>query len=254
MEKQYRNASEDFEKQFNDEEKSIVHVISVETSDRYGDIVRADGMDKSHYEKNPVVLYGHDSRGFPVGKSLWQKKTTLPNGKKAIIAKTKFADTEDGDTTYKLWKDGFLNAASIGFMPKTYDAMIENNRFIGYDIKEWELLEYSIVPIPANQEALRLELEKMGDNLVVKSLRDEMRRTQDEENAKREIEEIKAQLSIIAELSEAIKSVASQLAELKENDKIINKHFAEIVAEKEQQRTKELIADSVRRAISEVKK
>lgn len=192
MEKQYRNVVEECEKSFNDDERSIVHVISVEVSDRYGDIVRSDGMDKSAYEKNPVVLYGHSHKGFPVGRSLWQKATTLSNGKRGIIAKTQFADTEEGKVTYKLWRDGYLNAASIGFIPKSYDAMIDNGEFKGYDIKGWELLEYSIVPVPANQEALRLALDEFGDNLVVKSLRDEMRKTVEDEQRKKELEEIKA--------------------------------------------------------------
>lgn len=192
MEKQYRNVVEECEKSFNDEERSIVHVISVEVSDRYGDIVRSDGMDKSAYEKNPVVLYGHSHKGFPVGRSLWQKSTTLSNGRKGVIAKTQFADTEEGQITYKLWRDGFLNAASIGFIPKTYDAMIEDGIFKGYDIKNWELLEYSIVPVPANQEALRLALDELGDNLVVKSLRDEMRKTVEDEQKKKELDELKA--------------------------------------------------------------
>jgi hypothetical protein len=30
----------------------------------------------------------------------------------------------------------------------------------GYDIKKWELWEYSIVPVPANQDALRLAIDK----------------------------------------------------------------------------------------------
>lgn len=208
MEKQFRNVSGEYEKTFNDEERSIVHVISVEVSDRYGDIVRADGMDKSAYEKNPVVLYGHSHKGFPVGKSLWQKSTTLSNGSKGIIAKTQFADTPDGNMTYKLWKDGFLNAASIGFIPKTYDAMIEDGMFKGYDIKEWELLEYSIVPVPANQEALRLAIDGLGESMVVKALRDEMRKNAEEEGRKKALEQVTAKQ---AELEEKIKAIADRL-------------------------------------------
>lgn len=255
MEKQYRNVVGDFEKSFNEEERSIVHVISVEVSDRYGDIVRADGMDKSHYEKNPVVLYGHDHSGFPVGKSLWQKETTLPNGAKAVIAKTQFADTEEGNTVFKLWKDGFLNAASIGFIPKELEPMKKDNRFVGYDIKKWELLEYSIVPIPANQEALRLALDEMGENIVVKTLREEMRRDLDRANDKKEMEELKADVMAMSVEVKDLKDTLNNLVEgLAKKIDSNSKSIAEIVAEKKAQRAEAIIADSIRRAISDAKK
>jgi len=94
----------------NDEEMSIVHYITTEGSDRYGDIVRADGMDDKAYSKNPIVLYGHDYNSFPIGKSLWRKKY-IANGVSGILAKTQFAPTEDGKEVYQLWKNGYLNAS-----------------------------------------------------------------------------------------------------------------------------------------------
>ena len=254
MDKMHKNFVGEFDKSFNDEEKSITHVISVEVADRYGDIVRADGMDKSHYEKNPVVLYGHDSSALPVGKSLWQKKTVLPNGQKAIIAKTKFADTPEGDTVYRLWKDGFLNAASIGFLPKTYEPMLNGQKFVGYDIKEWELLEYSIVPIPANQEALRLHLEEYGDNVVVKSLREEMRKRLEEESDKRAMEELKADVMAMAtEMDDLKRTMEELVSKLKDRIDSNEKSIAEIVAEKKAERQKKIIDEAIRRAISDSK-
>jgi HK97 family phage prohead protease len=209
-------------------------------------------MDKSSYEKNPVVLYGHDANSLPVGKSLWQKKTVLANGNKAIIAKTKFADTPEGNTVYALWKDGFLNAASIGFLPKTYEPILQENRFIGYDIKEWELLEYSIVPIPANQEALRLHIGELGDNLVVKSLRQQLEKNIDEENRKKEIEELNAKLAELAKLGDSLKEFEARVSALEQKEKSLTKSVAEIVAEKQKQRTEEVIAKMVGRAISDI--
>jgi len=47
----------------------------------------------------------------------------------------------------KSWERGFLGTVSIGFMPGEYD---------GNTIKTSELLEFSIVPVPANPQALRL--------------------------------------------------------------------------------------------------
>jgi len=153
-------------KQVDEEERSIVHIISTEQPDRMGDIVRAGGMDDENYQKNPVVLFGHDYGSFPVGKSLWRKRTTR-NGSKGILAKTQFADTDEGRKVFELWRDGFLNAASIGFMNKEAEPIrAEDGGWVGHDFKKWELLEYSIVPVPANAGAVRLSLDGLPEMLV----------------------------------------------------------------------------------------
>jgi hypothetical protein len=140
--------------------------------------------------------------------------------------------------------------------------MVKENRFIGYDIKNWELLEYSIVPIPANQEALRLHLDEMGDNLVVKSLREQLKSNIEEDNRKKEIEELKAEaVAVRLEFGEMQKllddtrnEIASVVKTLKEEINTNKKNVAEIVAEKRKQDADRFIAESVRRAVSDINK
>jgi HK97 family phage prohead protease len=147
-------------KQVDDVERSIVHIITNETPDRSGDVVRASGMDDESFGKNPVVMFGHDYATFPIGRSMWRKRTER-GGVKGILAKTQFADTPEGNTAFKLWKGGFLNAASVGFIGKESDVRKdEDGRYLGREFKKWELLEYSIVPVPANAGALRLSIDK----------------------------------------------------------------------------------------------
>lgn len=153
------------EKEFDDEQQVIQHFITTESLDRHGDVVRASGGQMENFAKNPVVLYGHDYYGFPVGKSLWQKTKTKA-GVKGVLAATQFAKTPEGTLCYQLWKDGFLNAASIGFIPLEYEVMrgpedeTGYKPIVGLEFTKWELLEYSIVPVPANAEALRLAISK----------------------------------------------------------------------------------------------
>jgi phage head maturation protease len=59
-----------------------------------------------------------------------------------------------GDTVYKMLKAGFLNATSVGFLPLAHT--MNDNR--GYDFTKQELLEFSVVPVPANSEALARSL------------------------------------------------------------------------------------------------
>lgn len=131
---------------FDENERSVVSFISTISPDRYGEIVMPEGVDTKNYEKNPVVLLNHTSP-LPVGKNLWIKKEAT-----GIKAKTQFADTAVGNDLMKLYKDGFMRAFSIGFIPKVIDT--DNEKRIVH--KESELLEYSAVTIPANQDALML--------------------------------------------------------------------------------------------------
>ena len=153
------------------EERTVTAVISTATVDRDAEVLLPKGIELENYLKNPVVLFGHNYTGLPVGKALWVKK-----GTKSIKAKVKFADTELGNEIYELFKGGYLNAFSVGFCakeghaPKPEDIKKNpewaNARFI---FDKWELLEFSAVPIPANPEALATAVKskslKIGDEM-----------------------------------------------------------------------------------------
>lgn len=137
---------------FDENERSVISFISTISPDRYNEIVLPDGVDTKNYEKNPVVLLNHNSP-LPIGKNLWIKKEAT-----GLKAKTQFADTELGNDLMKLYRDGFMKAFSIGFIPKIVDTD-EQKRLIH---KESELLEYSAVTIPANQDALMLSYKSVN--------------------------------------------------------------------------------------------
>jgi hypothetical protein len=68
------------------------------------------------------------------------------------------------DFTYHCYKTGMLNAVSVGFIPLEWT---ENKT--GYDITKWELLEFSAVAVPANQDAIAEAVKSFGlDESVVK--------------------------------------------------------------------------------------
>jgi HK97 family phage major capsid protein/HK97 family phage prohead protease len=143
-------------KSFNDNEMTIEHYISTSTPDRYGEVINPRGMDDTNYRKNPVVLFCHDSRNLVIGKNI----SLFPDdfGIKAI---TKFADTQAGKELYRLNKEGFLNAWSIGFLPKSPpERKSINGKDVSY-ISEWELIEYSSVPVPANPDSINLILKEL---------------------------------------------------------------------------------------------
>ena len=127
--------------------------ITTSTMDRQGEVVIATGMKADNYMRNPVVLFGHDYQAPPVAKALELSVTA-----DAVKARFQFPAKDvsaRADEIHALWDGGFLNAVSIGFIPSKW---AENSATP--TITEWELLEFSIVPVPANQEALRLMLEQ----------------------------------------------------------------------------------------------
>lgn len=126
-------------------------VLTKEIEDRAGDIVRIDGLRTENYMKNPVVLFNHSKENLPVGKAI-----KISKYKDSLLVDIVFAKTEMGMTIKQLVMDGILNAVSIGFLPITVKPLEK-----GLEILEAELLEVSIVNIPANPMAL---LQKYIDN------------------------------------------------------------------------------------------
>jgi len=165
---------------FNDDERSIVHVITDETINRYGQIVRMSGIDTTGYDKNPVVFFNHYSDRLPIGRNLWHKNETR-NGVKSKIAKTQFHDGEEGTAIYGMWKDGFLNASSIGFGVIEAKPLISNKGdFEAIEFTKTDLGEYSIVGVPANKNAVRNAVEKYGNSgWIINSIIEESEKDED---------------------------------------------------------------------------
>ena len=132
------------------------YVASDETTDRYGDVVRVDGWDLKNYRKNPIVLFVHQKDNPDgIASKVWIE------GKKLMV-RIKLAEegTSDFiDTLRKLVKQKIVRAVSVGFMPTVEPKYIrdEKNEYItGMEFVGQELLENSLVTVPANPSALQL--------------------------------------------------------------------------------------------------
>lgn len=147
--------------------RRMTFTISTASVDRMGDTIAVDGWKTDAYVKNPVVLWGHDASSLPVAKAVkvWKDGNSL----KAEAEFTPLGMARFNDTVYDMLKGGFLNATSVGFQPLKYAFTDDPQRRFGIDFIEQELLEFSIVSIPANSEALvsarsaGLDIEPMVD-------------------------------------------------------------------------------------------
>jgi len=153
-EMQHKAFTGDIAKSINETKRTIDFVISNETPDRHGDVILLKGWDIKQFMENPVVLFAH-SRGVPpIGKALkvWKSGGNLN-------ATAQFMDKDISpfaDSVFQMFKEGFLKAVSVGFMPKEFEFIKDEDDDFPTGIKftKQELLEFSAVPVPSNPDAL----------------------------------------------------------------------------------------------------
>lgn len=156
------------------EGRVVEHVITDETVDRYGDIVRAAGVDfKTNYKKNPTIQYAHDYQHPPIGKSIkiWYDKDEANVKSWGLFFDDRVDKTDLSDTIFKFVASGAMPANSVGFNPiKTHNPSSKEDRAklglgdYGIEFVKCDLLEYSPCSIGANPNALQNCLKDMGLN------------------------------------------------------------------------------------------
>ncbi|TGN90911.1 phage major capsid protein [Bradyrhizobium yuanmingense] len=128
-------------------------VLSDDTVDRYGDIIDASGWVLSNFKKNPIALFGHSS-SFPIGT--WSDIRI--EGKK-LVAKLNLAKRGTSarlDELIGLVEQGILRAVSVGFRPIKSEPINPDRPYGPQKYTKQELLETSLVSVPANPAALAL--------------------------------------------------------------------------------------------------
>ncbi|HWB15902.1 MAG TPA: HK97 family phage prohead protease [Vicinamibacterales bacterium] len=123
--------------------------ITTQHEDREGDVLIPEGAILDAYRENPIVLFSHDHYSIPVGRTT--SLDVIPGrGIRADFVWLK--NDPDADRVRNAFEQGVLNAASVGFRPLAWDPLGTG----GYRYTKWELLEWSIVSVPANPHATRL--------------------------------------------------------------------------------------------------
>lgn len=139
-------------KEVGDKARTFRFVFSDGSVDRMGDTISPDGWNLHDFVKNPVALFAHDSSSPPIGRA---SNLMVEDGK--LKGDIEFAPADVypfAETIYRMVAGGWLNAVSVGFQPKEYDWADDEDREWGLDFKRQDLLEISIVPVPALPSAL----------------------------------------------------------------------------------------------------
>jgi HK97 family phage prohead protease len=138
--------------------EKVSFIASTSSPDRYGDVIEQSGWDLSSYRKNNVVLLNHDSSQLPIAKG----NVHIRNNQLVIDVEFDDEDPRAQEVKRKA-QNGFMNAVSVGFRPlesTSRSDLPKDNKYYGQRgmyYSKAELLEVSIVTIPANGEATMLE-------------------------------------------------------------------------------------------------
>ena len=151
-------------------------IASTATLDRFHEIIEPAGWRLDSYRSNPVFQNAHNYGDilFTLGKALSTEVRSVGGGQ-ALCQRIQFATEVNpvARIAYGLYKGGFLNAVSVGFIPLRWEdggsssASAQSGFAPRRRYLEQELLEVSAVAIPANPDALALGL-KSGADLQVR--------------------------------------------------------------------------------------
>lgn len=141
--------------------REIRFVASTGVEDRDGDVIEPDGIKLENFRANRgPFLYFHRQSEEPIAKV---NRSKIVAGK--MIADVEFMDPEElgfydqmierANRVFLLYKHGFMNAVSIGFVAKPGDVEERDNG--GFRFKSIEVLELSAVSVPSNPQALQTD-------------------------------------------------------------------------------------------------
>jgi HK97 family phage prohead protease len=133
--------------------RTYAFTISTARIDRDRDTIAVAGWHTDSFMRcGGPVLYAHESRGLPIGRAT---RVYVDGG--ALKAEMVFAPAEANpfaEWVRRLVDFGALRATSVGFRPLPGRAAWNEERN-GIDFLEQELLEFSIVPVPSNVDAVQ---------------------------------------------------------------------------------------------------
>lgn len=185
-------------------DRKMTFVASDATRDSYGTVLMPDGWVLDRFNGNPVIGYQHGLHYTSDPDSVIGKgRAWIEDGK--LMVEIEFEPEGMNARADKIWKKlefGTLNAVSVGFIP------IEGRWGVGeeapgkpnetYYYTKMELLEVSVVNIPANPNALKNEDDSETDRLadLRKAALEEARTTEGEDDGDAEARKLQREAAI----------------------------------------------------------
>lgn len=142
-------------------ERTDISYINTSVMDRDFELVLPEGIDRTDYNANPMVLWNHEG-DKPIGTSDWVKPSAT-----GLIARSKYSQAPkwwkpevewQPDFVWAMIEANILRGKSVGLLPlEIRDPTPEElaaNPALQRVISKSLLLEYSVVSVPSNPQAL----------------------------------------------------------------------------------------------------
>lgn len=124
-------------------------IASDESVDRSGESIPVDTWDLANFKKSPRLLADHD---YSIASILGVCENVRVEGGRLMFSPKFHEITELAKTAAKMVAEGVLNTVSVGFLRKSDKKGNVSN----------ELMEISLVAVPANPNAIMLGAKSMG--------------------------------------------------------------------------------------------
>ena len=152
------------------ETRTVEFVASDNSVDSYGTVLPVDKWDLTRFQKNGVIGYMHDVYGDSWTKSadpddvIGKGEAWIEDGKLIVRVTFEPADLNPkSDKVFRKLEFGSLNAVSVGFRATAKGHKGDEERGEDPNVYYYngqELLEVSVVNIPANANALKRSMEE----------------------------------------------------------------------------------------------
>ena len=145
-------------------------IVSTESEDRDGDIIRQSGWKLGDFQRHPVLLASHDYRSLRSQIGEWESMEVKDGNLQGVARYYVGQGNEDADWGHKLAVQGKA-AYSVGFIPLEFEEREGEPEkgldFPTFEFTSQELLEVSHVTIPSNRDALQLMAKAAGMHPVI---------------------------------------------------------------------------------------
>jgi hypothetical protein len=165
-----------FSKVLDEKAGRLSAIVSSESVDRDGDIIRTEGWNMGNFNAHPVLLANHDYHSLRSQIGVWEKMEVHGD---VMIGQARFfigKGNEEADWAFELAKEKQL-AFSVGFIPDMEKAvpLHKDDSFgvQGMEYKGQELLEVSAVTVPSNPDALQRLVKSVNLQSVIREIAEE---------------------------------------------------------------------------------
>jgi HK97 family phage prohead protease/HK97 family phage major capsid protein len=126
-------------------------VLSDGTPDRFGDVIEPLGWKIDTFASNPIALFNHNT-SFVIGR--WRNLRVTDKDLRGDLELAPKGTSDRIDEIRKLIEADILRATSVGFRPIASAPINAKDPWGGVHYTEHELVETSVVAVPANPNAL----------------------------------------------------------------------------------------------------